>query len=299
MKRFLRTLVLGALLTCLLSISALADTTGGAKVTADLLNLRAEASLNCAVIAQLPRNTFLLVEETSNGWSRVVYNGKTGYVASQYISCYETLDGAATYPATVKGSSVRMRAGANTSSQVLGYYNTGNSLKVLGVSGAWLKVSSAGGVTGYIRSDYLSYAEPQAAASDAAAAPAAAVPYNAAMGEKIVATAMQYLGCPYVYGGMSPAGFDCSGFVNYVYNQHGYSLHRVAQNIYSSDGQSVSSSDLQPGDIVCFGYSGSSISHVGIYIGNGQFIHASTYTTGVIITNLSSRNNFIGAKRVL
>ena len=301
MKKFLRILVLSTLLTCLLSISALADTTGGAKVTADLLNLRAEASLDCAVIAQLPRNTFLLVEETSNGWSRVVYNGKTGYVASQYISCYETLDGATTYPATVKGSSVRMRAGANTSSQVLGYYNTGNPLKVLGVSGAWLKVSSAAGVTGYIRSDYLSYAEPQAAAGAAAPAPAADVPYNATMGEKIVATAMQYLGCPYVYGGMSPAGFDCSGFVNYVYNQHGYSLHRVAQAIYSYDGQSVAQAGIQPGDIVCFGYSSNSINHVGIYIGNGQYIHASTYTTGVIISNLGSRgysSPLIGIKRV-
>ena len=297
MKKFISILVLSALLASLLSVSALADTTGGAKVKAELLNMRDGASLSSAVIDHLPRNAFLLVEGTSNGWSRVVYNGRTGYVSSQYLNCYETLDGITGYSATVKGSDVRMRAGANTSSKVLGYYNTGDSLKVLGVSGAWLKVASAGGATGYIRSDYLSYAEPWTAAVPS-------VPSNAAMGEKIVATAKQYLGYPYVWAGMSPeTGFDCSGFVNYVYNQHGYSLHRVAQDIYSYDGQSVAQADLQPGDILCFGYSGSSINHVGIYIGNGQFIHASTYTTGVIISELSSRGTYssplIGIKRVV
>ena len=155
MKKLFRILVLGTLLAYLLSISVLADTTGGAKVKTQLLNMRDGAGLSSAVIDHIPRNAFLLVEGTSNGWSRIVYNGKTGYVASHYLSFYETLDGATSYPAKVKGSSVRMRAQPNTSSQVLGYYNTGNSLRVLGVSGAWLKVSSAGGVTGYIRSDYL------------------------------------------------------------------------------------------------------------------------------------------------
>lgn len=296
MKKLLRILVLSALLTCLLSISAFADTTGGAKVKANLLNVRQGAGLNVSVIGQLPKNTFLLVEETTNGWSRVVYDGKTGYVASHYLAFYETLDGATGYPATVKGTSVRMRSQPNTYSEVLGYYNTGDTLKVLGVSGIWLKVSGAGDVTGYIRSDYLSYAEPWTAA-------APEVPSNAAMGEKIVATAKQYLGYPYVWAGMSPeTGFDCSGFVNYVYNQHGYSLHRVAQDIYDNDGQSVAQADLQPGDILCFGYSGGSINHVGIYIGNEQFIHASTYTTGVIISDLDSRayaTPLIGIKRVV
>ena len=293
MKKFLSILVLSALLAGLLSISVLADTTGGAKVKPQLLNVRDGASLSSAVIDHLPQNTFLLVEGTSNGWSRVVYNGRTGYVASHYLNFYETLDGATNYPAKVKGSDVRMRAQPNTSSQVLGYYQTGNSLMVLGVSGAWLKVSSAGGVTGYIRSDFLTYAEPLEEAGPAGS-------YDAEMGEKIVETAKLYLGCRYTWGGMSPeTGFDCSGLVNYVYNQYGYSLHRVAQDIYDNDGLSVPEHDLKPGDILCFGSSGSSITHVGIYIGDGLFIHASTSTTGVIISTLSSRNNFIGAKRVI
>ena len=296
MKKLLKILALSARLTCLLSISAFADTTGGAMVKAELLNVRQGAGLSAPMTDQLTKNTFLLVESTAGGWSRVVYNGKTGYVASHYLTFYNTLDGATGYPATVRGIGVSLRAQPNTASAVLGYYNTGDSFTVLGVSGAWLKLSSAEGVTGYIRSDYLSYAEPLEEDGPT-------TPSNTEMGEKIVATAMQYLGYPYVWAGMSPeTGFDCSGLVNYVYSQHGYSLHRVAQDIYSYDGQSVPQSDLQPGDILCFGYSGSSIDHVGIYIGNDQFIHASTYTTGVIISDLASRvyaSPLMGIKRIV
>ena len=105
--------------------------------------------------------------------------------------------------------------------------------------------------------------------------------YNSSIGDQIVSVAMEYLGVPYVYGGTSPYGFDCSGFVQYVYNRCGYYISRTAQPQYS-DGYYVSYSDLQPGDLVFFSatdgsaYSSSidGISHVGIYIGGGQFIHA-------------------------
>lgn len=97
----------------------------------------------------------------------------------------------------------------------------------------------------------------------------------------IIDLAQQFLGVPYVWGGSSPNGFDCSGFVQYVYNRCGYYISRTAQPQYS-DGYYVSYSDLQPGDLVFFSatdgsaYSSSidGISHVGIYIGGGQFIHA-------------------------
>ena len=90
------------------------------------------------------------------------------------------------------------------------------------------------------------------------------------MGEKIVATAMKYLGVPYVWGGTSPYGFDCSGLVQYVYAENGISIPRVT---YSQQAAAtpVSLSALQPGDLVFWGYSAY---HVGIYIGNGQYIHA-------------------------
>ena len=149
---------------------------------------------------------------------------------------------------------------------------------------------NAAGVQGYIRSDFLSFGDETAVA----AAPAA-------LGEQLVETAKQYLGTPYVWGGMSESGFDCSGFVNYVYDAYGVDLERVAQSIYSKNGTYVEKSDLRAGDLVFFGYSGTSITHVGMYIGGGQFIHASSGSGKVVITELSSNyytRMYVGAKRI-
>ena len=94
----------------------------------------------------------------------------------------------------------------------------------------------------------------------------------------MIREAEKYLGYPYVRGGSSPStSFDCSGFTSYVYRQFGYSINRTASG-QLDNGTSVSMSELQPGDLVMFRKSGSSsrASHVGIYIGGDQFIHASS-----------------------
>ena len=103
---------------------------------------------------------------------------------------------------------------------------------------------------------------------------------------------------------MSPStGFDCSGLVGYVYSLYGYSLHRVAQAMYDNDGISVSWSELQPGDLLFFGYGPGSVTHVGIYVGDGQMVHASTSSTGVILTDVSGSDYYnrmyVGAKRIV
>jgi cell wall-associated NlpC family hydrolase len=96
------------------------------------------------------------------------------------------------------------------------------------------------------------------------------------VGEEIAAYAQNFLGTPYVYGGSSTSGFDCSGFTKYVYGQFGYTLNRTATD-QLSNGVSVRKDELQPGDLVFFKYRTSKpVSHVGIYIGSGQFVHAST-----------------------
>jgi len=115
----------------------------------------------------------------------------------------------------------------------------------------------------------------------------------------VVGIAMRYLGTPYVYGGASPSGFDCSGLVMYAYAQVGISLphYTVAQYNYS-DAVSVSRSQLQPGDLVFF----AGLGHVGIYVGNGQFIHAPHTGSVVRIDSLSSgwyASEYDGAKRIL
>lgn len=293
----LKTLALCLAIACLLAVPASADTIGGGTVSADALNLRAEPGLEGTVKLLLPGGAFVLVEGQSNGWSKVAYNGVSGYVSSQYISFAEDVDGDYGFAATVAGNDVRMRSGPSTSEGIIGHFDEGAKLTVTGVAGNWLKVTTEGGAAGYIRSDLLRYTG--AAAEDSGKAARAA---GGSIGEQIVATAKEYQGYPYVWGGMSPAGFDCSGFVNYVYKQHGYSMNRVAQSIYTNDGVSVTKDELQLGDLVFFGYSGTGVTHVGLYIGDGQMIHASTYNTGVIISDLSSSyytRMYVGAKRII
>ncbi len=122
-----------------------------------------------------------------------------------------------------------------------------------------------------------------------------------ASGSKILAEAQKYLGTPYVYGGASPSGFDCSGFVYYVLKQFGLSPYRTPADQYKM-GTSVSKAELKPGDIVFFaGTYASGISHVGIYAGNGQFIHSPNSRSTVSYSDLSSgywANHYYGARRV-
>lgn len=108
----------------------------------------------------------------------------------------------------------------------------------------------------------------------------------------VVGIAMQYLGVPYVWGGMSPGGFDCSGLVAYVYAQVGVSLPHHAASIYSY-GTPVSQSDLQPGDLVFY----SGLGHMGIAIGGGQYIHA-PQTGDVVKISSIYRSGWVGAKRL-
>jgi len=109
----------------------------------------------------------------------------------------------------------------------------------------------------------------------------------------VVGIAMQYLGTPYVWGGSSPGGFDCSGLVAYAYAQLGVSLPHNAAAMFSY-GTPVSSSDLQAGDLVFF----SGLGHMGIYIGGGQFIHAPHTGDVVKISNMSDHGSYVGARRL-
>lgn len=114
------------------------------------------------------------------------------------------------------------------------------------------------------------------------------------------ATSQKYLGVPYVYGGTTTSGFDCSGYVTAVFREFDVSLPRTSSSMYGV-GKSVDKNDLVPGDLVFFNTSGSGISHVGIYFGGGKFIHSQT-GKGVSITDLNDKwywgNRYVGAKRV-
>jgi cell wall-associated NlpC family hydrolase len=111
----------------------------------------------------------------------------------------------------------------------------------------------------------------------------------------VVGIAMQYLGIPYRWGGADPSGFDCSGFVMYVYGQMGVSLPHSSYAQYGV-GSPVAQGDLQPGDLVFF----DGLGHVGIYIGGGQFIHAPHTGDVVKISSMSGwyAATYVGARRI-
>lgn len=301
-KKMLRAVAALVLAAVAAASPVFADTIGGARVTGSNVRLRTstDTSTNANILMEMQKDTFLLVEGQVGAWYKVVCNGLEGYVSSAFARFSETEDGSYLYSTATTGTDVNLRSGASTASPIVkSLRQTGTGVTVTGVSGQWLKVTDGSGASGYVRSDLLKY-KPSTAAGTAAGSTSTT---QLSAGEKLAQTALQYKGYAYVWGGMSPnTGFDCSGLCYYVCGQYDISLHRVAQDMYSYDGVAVAQGDLQPGDLLFFGYGPYSVTHVGMYIGNDQMIHASTYTTGVIISDFDSTyytNMFVGAKRVV
>ena len=164
-----------------------------------------------------------------------------------------------------------------------------HTMKVAGSSLMVLAMLFAGQFAAVTPAHASSVAAPQAAA-------------EAARGARIAGTALDLVGSRYRFGGSSPrAGFDCSGFVYYVMQASGISVPRSAANQYYNGGRRVSSDELQPGDMVYFSNTYKrGISHAGIYIGGGKFVHAESERTGVRVSNLWSAyyaSHYTGAVR--
>ena len=172
------------------------------------------------------------------------------------------------------------------SSSVIGQLHYGDSVNVIGYENNWCRIQY-NGTEGYVFGSYINIIA--AAAEVAAEASPISTP---TAGENILAYAKNFLGVPYVYGGSSPAGFDCSGFVKYVYANFGITLPRTSYGQMNS-GYAVSTADLQIGDILVFRGGG----HVGIYAGNNTYIHAPQ--TGRTVSIDPINRPIIAARRVL
>ena len=252
----------------------------GTVTTTDGLNVRSEANTESSVLTTLSYGTQVdVVEVNASGtWHQITYNGVTGYVIGDYLQVTE----AKVYGQVTEGP-LNIRSGPSTSNAVVGSLSSGSVVELQETLDGWYQIDE-----GYISADYVVQVDASAASSGT--------------GSQISQYALQYVGSPYVYGGSSPSGFDCSGFTTYVMKHFGYSINRTASG-QMDNGVSVSKGQLQPGDLVFFnnGNSSKRATHVGIYIGGGEFVHASTSTTGVIISDLNSSyysSTYVGARRL-
>ncbi len=210
---------------------------------------------------------------------------------------------AATYPCTgySTGDSVNVRRGPSTSYESYGKINYGETATVLSLENGWYQVEYQPGESGvaYISADFISLTAP-APRAETPVSYGSATSYSE--GERVVHIAEQFLGLPYVYGGSTPAGFDCSGFTSYVFKQLGYNLYRSSyQQI--NNGIPVSKSELKPGDLLLFKKQGASrIHHVGIYAGNGMMIHSPQTGDVIKYTSIVSgyyNNCYYAARRIV
>jgi len=285
------------------------------------LRLRNKPSLSSTVLTIMPEGaTASIVGDTvqdsdGNAWAQLSYSGQTGYASAAFLvvkspqsqgtvaqvqQAGPTLHaGGNAEVANTDGQGVNVRSGAGYSASILTVAPEGAVMAVLGgpktddQGNAWWQVDYQG-VKGWVNGAYLkptdkrpSQPQAQPAAASAAQASASAAPAAASVGQTIVSTAMTYLGAPYVWGGTTPTGFDCSGFVYYVMNKvlgGGFPRSIFAQAV---SGVYVDPKSLQPGDLVFFQNTYQwGLSHVGIYIGNGKFIHAENENTGVTISEM-------------
>ena len=268
------------------------------------LRLRAKPSTSAEIITTANYGDCVVVIRKTDDWYLVNYNLHIGYMHADYLTVKERENvdlGAASVEPTV----VNLRKGPSTGSSLLTQLKAGEQVEIFGFNCGWYKVRYEGQV-GYIRSDLLTLLEkPEGnqgrAASVEVSAPASGSSGSSSdLGQQIATYAQQYVGYPYVYGGKSPSGFDCSGFMQFVFAQFGYQINRTA-TAQLANGYYVEYDDLKPGDIIYFGF-GSTASHVGMYIGNGQFVHAQNSSTGVVITSLSEpwyANRYLCAHRIV
>ncbi len=264
------------------------------------LRLRSEASTSSTILNTAHYGDSVVILEKKGSWYKVNYNLQIGYMSGDYLTLKER-ENVDLGTGSIDGSVVNMRSGPSTGTKIVAQLRRNNKVEIFGFNCGWYKVRTAADQIGYIRSDLLELLDKPAENFGVTGSGSSNGNTSSSLsaGEKLAAYAKTFVGYSYVYGGSSPDGFDCSGFTQYCARQMGYSIQRTA-TAQLSNGTKVSRENLQPGDLVFFGY-GSTASHVGIYIGDGKFVHAQNSSTGVVITSLSQSyydSRYLTARRI-
>lgn len=272
------------------------------------LRIREDAGTSFNTVGYINNGEEFDIVGKKNGWYKIKYKDKTGYVHGDYVQ--EINDNNNNNNNNSNGgnnsgeeiiinkkgkvvnvtSSLRVRSSADASSSVVGYLTPNATFDILSKNGSWYKIKFDTydvKKEGYVHSDYV---EEYHEASN-----------NNQLGKQVVEYAKKFLGIPYVWGGTTTSGFDCSGLTQYVFNNFGIKIGRTTWDQIKS-GKRIDMSAIKEGDLIFFGsYSDPNNStHVGIYIGNDEFIHAPKPGEVVKISKLSTYGmNKIQANRVI
>ncbi len=290
--------VLGTLLLLCIG-SASAASIGVGTVDADGgLRLRAEANTRSAILnTAYTGDTVVVLEEAGDGWYKVDYKSVQGYMCGDYLNIETTVEMDLGYGEVDVDTKLNVRSGPGTDFAKVGALSNRTVVKITGIREGWYHISYGWGKSGYVSSQYVDLCldEDGSRGDDPEGSDLTSLE------AQVVEEALKYVGVPYVWGGASPKGFDCSGFTMYVYAKFGYSIPHGASSQQRSLSQKVSKDELRPGDLVFFHKPGSKYlaDHVGIYLGNDKFIDANSDTDTVIVETLSSKKNYSAARRIL
>lgn len=287
------------------------------------LRLYSKADSDAEVVDTAEEGDCVIVirKSSTDGWYRVNYNLEEGYMRADCLELMTTVNTDLGY-GEINESIVYMRSGPGTEYSIVSSGFKGKEYFVLGIENGWYKVLYKD-ATCFVRSDLMDLTEipyenadseekPQFYSrgktigeltfreTEAVAMAAPGSTYVPVSGSYLLAQAQKYLGVPYVYGGYSPDGFDCSGLIYYILDKAGYPTERTAAGQYHM-GSKVSRDKLIPGDLVFFENTYTSgVSHVGIYAGGGKFIHAPGDGKTVCYGKLSGywSDHYCGARRI-
>lgn len=263
---------------------------GMSVISSGNLNIRQEASTDSEVIGILTNHNACELLEDAGEWYKVTSGKVTGYVNKQYLVTGDEAEAIAEQEiktvATVNTETLNVRAEKSTEAAVLSQVGNSEAFTVNSVADGWVEISVDDSV-GYISQDYVTLAQALPTAKTIEQ-----VKYGDGVSDvraSVVSYALQFVGNRYVWGGTSlEKGIDCSGFTMRILGKYGISLPHSSK-AQPSYGTKISASEAKPGDLFFYG-SGRSISHVAIYIGNGQIVHASNKRDGIKVSNAYYRN---------